>query len=100
MSKIKITVEEIREDVNGNEEVRSCEFVEDSGEMIENMTELFKAVLYWMTFTSGTIDAVIKDSETIRDEREARINSSLLGSCSCGACHCDQDEEDEDEYGN
>ena len=67
--KIKITVEETTQEG----EVRTLTIEKEYGGSIEEVTQEFRAILYWLTFAEGTINDTVADGETIEEMREERI---------------------------
>jgi len=77
METIKITVETAFENENTGEMENKSLVIEQAFDgHITEMTEIFRSILYWMTFTAGTIDDVVKDKETIDNELGARLGIS------------------------
>lgn len=78
MSILKITVEETTVDQNGETYTRKMVTETDNyTETVEDVTELFRSILYWLTFSTGTIDQVIADRESIEIQREEEFQRIL-----------------------
>ena len=74
MNKLKIAVQETFKDEVGEECVKNFVLEQDFGGCIEEMADIFRAILYWQSFVPETIDSAVLDPETIMQNRKERLD--------------------------
>lgn len=69
MDKIIITVEEISD----NGETRKIILEEDYDGFAGSIAEMFRSIMFWLTFVPGTIDATVADKESVELDVENKF---------------------------